>query len=343
MYSIEYIKGSSNVVADQLSRLLELPDSDWTNMDVDDDTVHPFLLLFPTLHAVQQIQPMISGTTDDSWAEEELRLNTDTDRLHERILFTRHSLTVDDVVITFSPQQYLDCKDFSTLYNIFLKAGDAANSERDAAARLLTQVDHDDDLPDEQAKDKHAGPDFPEDSRVEPAWNTAQRKLLSLFWTCFLRDGYLYRLLQNQELLCVPNVDVGGVPTRFDIIGLFHDAPWAGHRGVQYTYQTLRRCFYWPRMRQDVETFISSCSVCQMNKKNRQKPQGEMQTLQIPKRIFQSYNIDFLTDLPAATEAKYDMLMIVVDHHSTRLFAIPTWKRSTGSIVAEQFYDEICA
>ena len=40
-----------------------------------------------------------------------------------------------------------------------------------------------------------------------------------------------------------------GVSARFDIIALFHDAPWAGHRGVQYTYQTLRRRFYWPRMR----------------------------------------------------------------------------------------------
>ena len=73
-----------------------------------------------------------------------------------------------------------------------------------------------------------------------------------------------------------------GVSARFDIIALFHDAPWAGHRGVQYTYQTLRRRFYWPQMRQDVETFVGSCPTCSMNRKNRQQPQGEMQSLQIP-------------------------------------------------------------
>ena len=52
-----------------------------------------------------------------------------------------------------------------------------------------------------------------------------------------------------------------------------------------------------------------------MNKKNRQQPQGEMQPLQIPEQPCVSYHVDFLTDLPPATEAKFDMLMVVVDRH----------------------------
>ena len=96
-------------------------------------------------------------------------------------------------------------------------------------------------------------------------------------------------------------------------------------------------------MRQDVETFVGSCPTCSMNKKNRQQPQGEMQPLQIPEQPCVSYHVDFLTDLPPATEAKFDMLMVVVDRHSCRVFAIPTWKRATGGMVAEQFHDEICA
>jgi hypothetical protein len=50
---------------------------------------------------------------------------------------------------------------------------------------------------------------------------------------------------------------------------------------------------------------------------------------------------DFLTDLPPATEQKFDMAMIVVDRFSQRVFVIPTWKIARGPMCAEQFHDEI--
>ena len=167
-------------------------------------------------------------------------------------------------------QQYLGCKDFAVLYGMHLQVKGADSSRR----RKLFAAAHD------KGGDttvKGAAP--PNDNgqspvvEPEPTWTVAESKLLSAYRTSYIRDGYLYKVVQNQELLCVPDVQAEGVSTRFDIIALFHDAPWAGHRGVQYTYQTLRRRFHWPRMRQDVETFVGSCSTCSMNKKNRQQPQ----------------------------------------------------------------------
>eukprot|EP01052_Picozoa_sp_SAG31_P066467 SAG31_NODE_25269_length_464_cov_2.745205_1_plen_121_part_10 len=55
-YEITYIKGSTNHVGDTLSRLIRLPEKDWINLEVDDDTVHPFLCMFPALmHASVQL------------------------------------------------------------------------------------------------------------------------------------------------------------------------------------------------------------------------------------------------------------------------------------------------
>ena len=76
----------------------------WTPLEVDDDTVHPFILLFPALHTVQQMMEFTVGDNDDGWAMEEQRLYTGTDRHHERVLFTRHAIEVDDAVISFSTQ-----------------------------------------------------------------------------------------------------------------------------------------------------------------------------------------------------------------------------------------------
>eukprot|EP01050_Picozoa_sp_SAG11_P017967 SAG11_NODE_2650_length_3125_cov_4.827495_4_plen_185_part_00 len=43
-YDIKWIKGSTNHVGDTLSRLINIPEDDWNNLEVDDDTVHPFLM-----------------------------------------------------------------------------------------------------------------------------------------------------------------------------------------------------------------------------------------------------------------------------------------------------------
>eukprot|EP01050_Picozoa_sp_SAG11_P063130 SAG11_NODE_42849_length_174_cov_53.826667_1_plen_58_part_11 len=51
-YSIEYLKGELNTVADALSRLITVPDNKWIPMaeDQDSDANHPFLLLWPEIY-----------------------------------------------------------------------------------------------------------------------------------------------------------------------------------------------------------------------------------------------------------------------------------------------------
>jgi hypothetical protein len=61
----------------------------------------------------------------------------------------------------------------------------------------------------------------------------------------------------------------------------------------------------------------------------RRAPHGKRAAIQIAHQIGESYNIDFLTDLPPPTEQKFDTAMIVVDRFSQRIFVIPTWKIAT--------------
>ena len=41
-----------------------------------------------------------------------------------------------------------------------------------------------------------------------------------------------------------------------------HASGLGGHVGFRKMYSILKTRFYWPRMRQDVDTFIRECGVC---------------------------------------------------------------------------------
>jgi hypothetical protein len=115
----------------------------------------------------------------------------------------------------------------------------------------------------------------------------------------------LYRVKDGKELLCVPDIRRQDEDVRYQVFEQFHDEPMSGHRGI---------------IREDIEKYIRACAPCSMYKKSRRAPQGKRAAMQIPRQVAQSYNIDFLTDLPRETEQNFDMCMIVVDRFSQRVF-----------------------
>ena len=172
-------------------------------------------------------------------------------------------------------------------------------------------------------------------------WSREEKSTVSLYEKCFLEKGYLYRVKDGKELLCVPDIRRQDEDVRYQVFEQFHDEPMSGHRGIIQTAAAMRRRVYWKNMREDIEKYIRACAPCSMYKKSRRAPQGKRAAMQIPRQVAESYNIDFLTDLPGATEQNFNMCMIVVDRFSQRVFCVPTWKHATGSMVAEQFHDEI--
>ena len=47
-----------------------------------------------------------------------------------------------------------------------------------------------------------------------------------------------------------------------DMIRRFHDSLFAGHLGVSRTVFRLQSRVYWPGLRQDVRTYLASCTIC---------------------------------------------------------------------------------
>ncbi|KAL0386154.1 UNVERIFIED_CONTAM: hypothetical protein Sradi_3009700 [Sesamum radiatum] len=55
-------------------------------------------------------------------------------------------------------------------------------------------------------------------------------------------------------------------PLRRRLLRETHDPEWAGHPGIERMLALLGRRYYWPRMEEDVEAYVRTCLVCQLDK-----------------------------------------------------------------------------
>ena len=53
-----------------------------------------------------------------------------------------------------------------------------------------------------------------------------------------------------------------------------HDTRWAGHPGEERTLALLARSFHWPKMKEDMQAYVKTCHVCQVDKTERKKEVG---------------------------------------------------------------------
>lgn len=53
-------------------------------------------------------------------------------------------------------------------------------------------------------------------------------------------------------------------PFRDEVLRLAQDDPFAGHLGVNKTYDRVLKCFFWPGLRRDVQRHCKMCHVCQV-------------------------------------------------------------------------------
>ncbi|KAL0417388.1 UNVERIFIED_CONTAM: Transposon Tf2-11 polyprotein [Sesamum latifolium] len=124
------------------------------------------------------------------------------------------------------------------------------------------------------------------------------------FW---LEDGLL---MTKGNRLYVPK----GGDLRKSLISECHDTLWAGHQGEERTYALVQRAYYWPQMRDDVETYVRTCLICQQDKADHQKKAGLLHPLPIPKRPWESVSMDYISGLPKVGDL--GSIIVVVDRLS---------------------------
>ena len=94
-------------------------------------------------------------------------------------------------------------------------------------------------------------------------------------------DNMLYKYTVDDLLDPIYNKDEGRrlvVPSEYreQVLWDTHNEPFAGHMGIEKTYDKIGRDFYWPGLYRDVRAYVLGCDECQRYKTVQTGPQGLM-------------------------------------------------------------------
>jgi hypothetical protein len=145
-----------------------------------------------------------------------------------------------------------------------------------------------------------------------------------------LQDGLLYRA----NKLCVPASFVCLL-----FLQEAHGGGLMGHFGVKKTEDVLAAPFFWPKMRHDVERYVSRCTTYNKDK-CRLNPHGLYTPLHVPSVPWKDISMDFVLELPRTKRGRVS-IFVVVGHFSKMAHFIPCHKSDNASRVADLFFTEI--
>jgi hypothetical protein len=118
-----------------------------------------------------------------------------------------------------------------------------------------------------------------------------------------------------------------------------HGGGLMGYFGVKKTEDVLAAHFFWPKMRHDVERYVSRCTTC-----NKAKSQLNPPDLYIPLSVpcvpSKDISIDFVLGLPR-TKRGSNSIFVVVDRFSKIAHFIPCHKSNNASHVTDLFFTDI--
>jgi hypothetical protein len=145
-----------------------------------------------------------------------------------------------------------------------------------------------------------------------------------------LQDGLLY----HANKLCVPASSVSLLFSQEA-----HGGGLMGHFGVKKIDDVLAAHFFWPKMRRDMERYVSRCMTC--NKaKSRLNPHSLYMPLPVPSVPWEDISMDFVLGLPRTKRGR-DSIFVLVDRFSKMAHFIPCHKSNNASHVADLFFTEI--
>ncbi|XP_074305949.1 uncharacterized protein LOC141641177 [Silene latifolia] len=135
----------------------------------------------------------------------------------------------------------------------------------------------------------------------------------------------LYGSLRFKGRWCVPDDE----ELKRNILTEAHNTPYYVHPGGDKLYKDLKKTFLWPGIKKEVAEFVARCLTCQRVKGEHKRPQGKVQSLDVPEWKWESISMDFIVGL-SRTQKGNNMIWVVVDRLTKSAYFIPmkdTWNK----------------
>ena len=174
--------------------------------------------------------------------------------------------------------------------------------------------------------------------RIKNALTTEHSRRIKNFplAECTLVNEHVY---YREDRKLIPDND----ELRLRLIKLAHDTPLADHPSAAKCYEILARNYFWIGMPQDVKKYVRNCYVCMKTKYFRNRYNGKLKPLPMPKRRWTDISIDFVVTLPPSKNlwgVKCKNIMIVVDRLSKDVYYEPI-NDLTPAEIAKVYYTNI--
>ncbi|KAL0536903.1 hypothetical protein IC582_025866 [Cucumis melo] len=141
-----------------------------------------------------------------------------------------------------------------------------------------------------------------------------------------------------QGRLCVPNIN----ELKNAILEEAHSSAYVMHPGSTKMYRTLKKTYWWPGMKQEIAEYVDRCLICQQVQPVRQRPEGFLNPLPVPKWKWEHITMDILFGLPR-TFSGHDGIWVIVDRLTKTTRFLPVKATSTLDQLARLYVDKIKA
>ena len=100
-----------------------------------------------------------------------------------------------------------------------------------------------------------------------------------------------------------------------------HDIPMAGHQGMDRTEVRIQQHFYWFRVKNNIQNFVSSCHSCKINKKANKHARFPMRPFH-SRSPMERVHLDFLGPLPKTVRGN-EYCLLKVDQSTKWVECVP--------------------
>ena len=148
---------------------------------------------------------------------------------------------------------------------------------------------------------------------------------LRAYWNCwdqlFITDGLLVKSLAVHDEFPRNEVVIPMALLPTVLQGL-HNSPSGGHMGITRTLHRARERFFWPKMRETIDTFIQNCQECSQIKDKLCHGKAPLRPIQVSEP-FVFWALDYMGPLQETAKGNKHIL-VVMDHFTKWCEAFPT-------------------